>query len=539
MIPVRLLRVCVLVLFAITAVLFFPFTAEDAFITYRYAANLATLGEFVFNAGEPILALTSPLHGLLTSAMFGLTGDPIVSNKIFSIVLLLIAAALLFRRYSGRPRVQLLALALALLPPCVLLWTFGGLETPLLLVLATSLVVVADVRERPGLGRVCAVALLAGVAFVTRFDSVLFTLPVVAFVLWRSASPRDVSIALAVGAILPLTWIIVSMIYYGDMFPTSYYAKTPQRAMPVVLNNTKYVVSYLGFVGILPVLALLAVLLRTPGHAAAVLLDHARGYWWLYCAVGAQLAYGLTMATTHMMFSFRFFVPYLPAAAILLSDLVGDVLDRPPDPYTPRRQRRLVEAGIAGLVLLQAVQVVVVHQRSVNGLSRHGEYPWVGVAQYTTFVRTLRSQGEDIRRHWESLEDRPDRLPRIFTYAGGVVPYTFRESYVYETLVSYRHCSETHSFVEAPNVWMRTTIDLRRSADYVHLITPRHGELAPQLPFPVEHYELISSYEFEFDRERENFLVFYNPTPDPHRLAPRIEGGCSGVSEGRTADAGD
>jgi len=52
---------------------------------------------------------------------------------------------------------------------------------------------------------------------------------------------------------------------------------------------------------------------------------------WLYLALLLELLYGLTIATCpssvqlygvtthHIMFSFRFFVPYLPSTAILLA----------------------------------------------------------------------------------------------------------------------------------------------------------------------------------------------------------------------------
>jgi arabinofuranosyltransferase len=517
----------------VTAVYFLPFTAEDAFITYRYAANLATRGALVFNEGEPILALTSPLHGLLTALSVRIGGSPVIANKVMGPLLLAAVAALLWARFRGSPHVQLLIVALVLLPPPVLLWTFGGLETALLLFLVTICVLIADGSGRIAPARLGAVLIVASLAFLTRYDSVLFTAPIVLYALTRAASLRHAAMAIVLGALLPLTWLAISSGFYGDIFPTSYYAKKPQHSLPVLIGNGKYVLSWLVFVGIIPVFVIAATMLGTARPGGAVWLQHGRRYWWLYCGLGAQLAYGLTMATTHMMFSFRFFVPYIPAAALLLGELTRGALELPRSASARRRTHAAVAAAIALLITFQALQAAYTYTRSVNGLARvlrHVEYGSLGVADYTTFIRTLRREGENIRRHWASLQRRPDRLPRIYTYAGGVVPFTVRDSYVYETLVSYRHCPEPDGLVRAPNVWMRTAVDLRASADYIHLLTPRHGDVEGQLPHGMDRFELISSYEVRFDGNRERFQVYFNPSPKEHRLVSRISEQCAAGS---------
>ena len=120
----------------------FNFTAEDAYITYRYAENWVNIGSLVYNEGEPINAMTSPLHAVLSAALFLVTGNTVLSNKIISFVLLGLSALLVWYRYREHLHLQVLALLL-LIPPSVLLWTFGGLETPILLFLATLTVFLA------------------------------------------------------------------------------------------------------------------------------------------------------------------------------------------------------------------------------------------------------------------------------------------------------------------------------------------------------------------------------------------------------------
>ncbi|HSJ90253.1 MAG TPA: hypothetical protein VK909_23785, partial [Anaerolineales bacterium] len=167
------LHVLILIILGISAVFYFKFTAEDAYITYRYAENWVNTGSLVYNEGEPINAMTSPLHAILSAALFLVTGNTVLSNKILSLILVLISVVLVWYRYREHIHWQLLAIIL-LFPPCVLLWTFGGLETPILLFLATITVILA-LRPPPlSLKLLCVIFLLAGLAFLTRYDSILF-----------------------------------------------------------------------------------------------------------------------------------------------------------------------------------------------------------------------------------------------------------------------------------------------------------------------------------------------------------------------------
>ena len=67
----------VFVVYAGLTFAFAPFVADDAYIVGRYAANFAEGHGLVYNRGEYISALTSPLHALLEGvfAKFGL--DPV------------------------------------------------------------------------------------------------------------------------------------------------------------------------------------------------------------------------------------------------------------------------------------------------------------------------------------------------------------------------------------------------------------------------------------------------------------------------------
>jgi len=144
-----------------------PLAVDDAFITYRYARNLATGQGFTYNVGQPALSTTAPLWALL------LAGGALLWPDIPSLANALSAAALgvgallvyLLGRHEGRPWVGRLAALLFVLHP--LLWLNLGLETTPFLALALS-AILAYRR-----GRLALAALLLALATLIRGDGLI------------------------------------------------------------------------------------------------------------------------------------------------------------------------------------------------------------------------------------------------------------------------------------------------------------------------------------------------------------------------------
>jgi hypothetical protein len=511
------LQILVLVLFGVSAVFYFNFTAEDAYITYRYAENWISTGSLVYNEGEPINAMTSPFHAVLSAALFFATNNTVLSNKLIALILLLLSAFLIWFRFRNYPQWQVLALALLLMPPSVLLWTFGGLETPILLFLATSAVLLAQRPPPFSFTLVCAAFVLAGLAFLTRYDSILFFAPVTFYVASKARSIRHIVIAFVGAAVLPLAWFAISILYYGDLLPTSFYVKTPKGNFGALLFNGLYISSYLLYVGIIPTLVLALILLRSKHRIFPFLLSHFKTFWWLYLGLLLELLYGLTIATHHMMFSFRFFVPYLPAAVILVVDLLRRTSETREIDLSTGRPAYLFTGFLLCLVLFQLYQNVYTYNHSVNGISVIGEYKSLSVRQYVRFMQILKEEAFDIEKHWDTVNGDSSRRPRIITYAAGMLPYTYRESYIYEKLVSYRHCHQRYQQA--------------LYADYIHILAPRLGQVEEQLPMSEDRYYLVSSYEMFFDGSMQKFLVYYNPKPEEHNLSARIFDSCQQVEK--------
>lgn len=508
-------QTAVVILAAVCLHYYYDFTAEDAFITYRYSETLVDSGALVYNPGEAINALTSPLHAIISAALYAATGQTVMSNKVMAILFLTGVTLLIWYRFKAQPHWQLLALSLLVLPPSVLLWTLGGLETPILLLLATLMAWMSDRARAQGMNLrlLCVLGLLASFAFLTRYDSILFSLPILAYAAFRSRSAWNVVMAGAVAAILPLTWFAFSLWFYGDLLPTSFYVKTPDGSLENLAYNAVYIATYLQYVGLIPAMALAIAQLWLRRRVVQTVSLQLKRQWWLYLGLALEITYGLMIATHHMMFSSRYFVPFLPTAVLLVVDFVR-ASEPPAATRASHKATALFLVFVGGLVGLQLYQEAYTYDRSVNGLAPIGEYRALGVREYVDFTRILRQEGLDIEAHWMTVEDSLRRPPRILTYAAGVLPYTFREAYIYEKLVSYRHCQQR--------------VRQGLYADYLHLIAPRHGSITEQLPGPVNDFVLISAYEADFDGTWQRFLVYFNPNPRPHNLSADIGLPCRG-----------
>jgi len=330
----------------------------------------------------------------------------------------------------------------------------------------------------------------------------------------RAQSPKHVLVAAAVGAILPVLWLVISLGYYGDLLPTSFYEKSPMFRSILVVKNVKYITSHLFNSGLTPTLLLAWAFTRRQRGAIRSFFQHLKTMPWLSWGVLFQLSYGLTVATHHMLFSLRHFVPYLPSLAFLVLKSFGAVLQAHRQVELSSGRRAVLFRGfLLCLLLFLGSQMAYTYYWSVNGMCPIGEYQELGVRDYKKFMATLRKESEAIKAHWQGTEESKHRHPRVYTYAGGMLPYAYQDAYIYSGLVSYRH-NYYHRYF---GYW-----DLVPCADYVHILAPKHGPIRKQLRAPVEDYSLVSAIELDFDGATEKFLVYYNANPEPHTLRPTI-----------------
>ncbi|MCK6448542.1 MAG: hypothetical protein L6Q99_19295 [Planctomycetes bacterium] len=192
---------------------------DDAFITYRYAENLAHGQGLVYNPGapwEPVLGTTTPLYALILSALTA-CGLPVVKASVaFNILCEALAALFLAHLLGRRPVVTAVALGSFAAVPQIARITVGGMEPPLLVALALAATTAAYG------GRPLISGFLAALCCLVRPES-LFLLMALG---WMQRHDRRALVRFAVPVVvIGLVSTLSLLAIYGQPIPQSVVAK--------------------------------------------------------------------------------------------------------------------------------------------------------------------------------------------------------------------------------------------------------------------------------------------------------------------------
>lgn len=294
------------------------FLQDDAYITFRYAANLLKGIGPVWNDGERVEGYTNALWMLLSAGALAV-GLP-VETFVYMAGMVLFPTTLwstyrLVARLTSDHWLALGSVALLTAIYSFRAYATGGLETQLQTCCIVGLAWVAW-RDEAGLSLrqsvVCGV--LATAAITCRLDSVVLVTTILGarlllevrrggLRLWRSLAP-----AVLVPTVVLAGWFAWKVSYYGRILPNTFYAKTGlgehlERGLTFVWS---FIVNYWFY---LPPLG--AVLAAVAAHRS----NRRATFGALALAVLCWLGYVVKVGGDFM--DYRFLVPILPLLAIL------------------------------------------------------------------------------------------------------------------------------------------------------------------------------------------------------------------------------
>ncbi|HTP97737.1 MAG TPA: hypothetical protein VMN56_00340 [Casimicrobiaceae bacterium] len=481
------------------AVAFFSLPADDAYIVARYAMQVAAGHGIVYNEGEFINALTSPMHLGVLLVLQPLAGAFVTLYR--AICAFAVAAVLLTfaHRAWGRSRTAAHFLGLTLACPFVAFWTVGGMETPLLLCVCTAVAFLAlhgDARHAQW------IVALAAAAVLIRYDASLFVAPVALYTAWRRRRDARVRIAALCGALAVLAWSAFTLRYFGDLLPTSFYVKAGHAPGARELGRgTLYVASFLCLTWIW-----LAVPTRMRPRAAA---ERALGL-----GLALTFGYALFASTVHMMYGFRLLVPFLPATAAMLLASGGALADRSRAAFPALLAW---QAGLAAFIYFYSANPsLALLVEGTSDASEQFEFSHLGARHTRAFLATAEGQAEAIRKHWAATGAASTRAPRVVVSTGGMLPYLLPESYVFEQLVSYRH---------------RCKPALEPLADYAQVIYDETNAEAIEGERIRQGREVIARFTLTADGLRAKPLplaveIWYRPSRAPNPLPSKAGEPC-------------
>lgn len=359
--------------------LYFPYTSDDAYISYRYARNLAEGEGAVWNTGENVEGYTNFLWVGLLAGAHKLGADIVLTGRWLGFGLAVVAAAgtyALTRSLLDGPLRELAALAaVLLLAACGAwsIWATAGLEAPLFATLTLGAVLL-HLRERergwlPASGAVWAlVAMTRPDGLVLAGVSGLFK---VAEAVQRSRARRRDGDASGEGGIaefdhvlywcaaflaMYVPYFVWRFTTYDHIFPNTYYAKVGS-GIEQYDRGLAYVASFLqeypGWLLILLPVAFLAPSVRRWPMAYVVAL------------FAGWLAYTVYVGGDSLV-RFRFMAPVLPLFYAALLAATGGI-------FTSVRESARVSdraVQVAGVLALAAALLFSLQPVSDDGRGR-------------------------------------------------------------------------------------------------------------------------------------------------------------------------
>jgi hypothetical protein len=216
---------------------------------------------------------------------------------------------------------------------CVLLyfplnyWALMGMETGLLtlLLMAAALFALRWLKRRMT-SDLAKASLLAGLAFLTRNDSLLLSALIFAFLLleaymnkWEKPAWLKILYAGALYLIFPLAQTAFRLIYYGQLLPNTYTLKLASFPLSIrLIGGARFILPFLQQTALVLLLAVLA-----------LILDFKRVRLFLFSFIAVALAYQVYVGGDPWP-SWRILAPAMPALFILAILACTDLASRWP-----------------------------------------------------------------------------------------------------------------------------------------------------------------------------------------------------------------
>lgn len=298
------------------------FTIDDAFITARYARNLARGYGPVYNPGESPVEGTSNFLYVLLLSLAELCGlDMMTFAKVIGVAsagAILVLTYRCVRRLGGDAAVALTAATFLLANASFLFWTVGGLETHLyaLLVLCPVFLLLSGDDPRTWVWA----GVSAGLAAITRFDG-LFMAPAMltGAALFRSRR-RALVFALTAFLLVVFPCLLWKSAYYGSVFPNCGFAKTRFQldvTHPLVTLWALYSSPERRWLfRFLDTNAALVLLFAVYGCASLMERSRSGGFFFVVAALFVAFTMVGFLNVHSWMPGFRYYVPLLPLLSI-------------------------------------------------------------------------------------------------------------------------------------------------------------------------------------------------------------------------------
>jgi|GEM_PF-2330593 len=213
---------------------------DDAYITFRYAENLARGKGFVYNSGERVLGTTTPVFCLLLAFLRLLKIPVLLSADLLNVFSSALSASLIYligRELKNKVLGWVVVLLYILFPHFWMNVT-TGMET-MFTVFLCLLLVWLDLKGKPML-----LGIVGGLLLLTRIDALALVASV--FIIRFFKAPKQAIFISAIILLTILPWLIFSFFYFDSIIPQSILAKKLIHPLSAVLVLKKYLIWFVG-----------------------------------------------------------------------------------------------------------------------------------------------------------------------------------------------------------------------------------------------------------------------------------------------------
>jgi len=338
-------------------------TSDDAYITYRYARNIATVHEFVYDPGERVLGTSTPLYAFVLAGTAAL-GLPLEkTSNLIGVACDGLMIAVLYRMIAraGFRDAAALGAAMTGAVSMGIATASAGMETPLynLLLLLTFGAGAAAAET----GSSIRPALLAVMLGMCRPEAVL---AVGVIVVGLAISRPGIALRVAIiGLAFALPLLAAAYWYYGSLVPQSVVAKASfiERSWAGVSLFAQFLFSRSHVIPTL--LAIVGAL----GLAGAGRVWRWMIIWWIAYAA----AFAITGAFPHASW---YFVPLLPLYWASVAVGLATVVAR----YSPPRLSPVVFTGAAIVLLATTIAHWPGYRAALRQVYAIRERPYLEIA---------------------------------------------------------------------------------------------------------------------------------------------------------------
>ena len=297
--------------------------AEDAYITFRYALNLASGNGPVFNPGERVEGYSNFLWMIVLSALHRLFGIDIpLIARVLGVGAALLTIVLTYRLSlkvtEGHRHASLIAALIVAASGSFVAYGPSGMETSLfvLLTVSTVLCTISELWTWTGL--------LVGLSTMTRPEGLLFLPPLAGWILLTRKPLQDrlrhILVVTGSFSALVLPWTLWRWQYYGHLIPNALQAKMGMDIIYQILLGIKYLYEF--GLAHAPLLVILAVV------TAAVLANRSRTDFASFRPIDRLLGSVVIVFVLFVvsvggdwMPAWRFLAPIVPLGSVLLLSL--------------------------------------------------------------------------------------------------------------------------------------------------------------------------------------------------------------------------